>query len=100
MLSLTLALLCASQESLPKFKEQVVDPNVGTGYALTLADLNGDGKTDIVVVTEQPDQVVWYENPTWKRRVIVEKEPKLPVCIQALDVDGDGKTELFLGADW
>jgi len=100
MLSVSLTLLCMAQESVPKFKEQVVDPNVGVGYALTVADLNGDGKTDIVVVTEQPDQVVWYENPSWKRRIVVEKEPKLPVCIQALDVDGDGKLELMLGADW
>jgi hypothetical protein len=73
---------------------------VGVCYAVTLADLNGDGKQDIVVVTEIPDQVVWYENPTWKRRVVLEKEPALPVCIQALDVDGDGKLELILGADW
>jgi hypothetical protein len=92
--------LCAAPQSIPNFREQVVDPDVGVGYALTIADLNGDGKPDIVVVTEIPDQVVWYENPTWKRRTIVGKEIKLPVCIQAMDVSGTGKVELFLGADW
>jgi len=30
----------------------------------------------------------------------VGPEIKLPVCVQALDVDGDGKVELMLGADW
>lgn len=89
-----------SQEKRLGFKEQIVDPNVGVGYAVTVADINHDGKTDIVVVTENPDQVVWYENPSWTRRIIVEGFPKLPVCIQPLDVDDDGKVELMLGADW
>jgi len=102
---LTLAFLVACAQQIPNFKEQVVDPEVGVCYATTIADINGDGRPDIVVVTELPDQVVWYENPgsagtPWKRRVILEKEPNLPVCIQALDVDGDGKVELILGADW
>ncbi len=82
------------------FKEQIVDPNVGVGYAVTLADINHDGMTDIIVVTENPDQVVWYQNPSWTKRIILEGFPKLPVCIQPLDVDDDGKVELILGADW
>jgi hypothetical protein len=90
----------AFAQQIPEFKEQIVDPDIGVCYATTLADINGDGKLDIVVVTELPDQVVWYENPTWKKHIILEKEPNLPVCIQALDVDGDGKVELILGADW
>ena len=89
-----------SQEARPGFKEQVIDPNAGVGYAVTVADINHDGKTDIVVVTENPDQVVWYENPSWTRRIIVEGFPKLPVCVQPLDVDNDGRVELILGADW
>lgn len=84
-----------SQVERPGFKEQVVDPNAGVGYAVTVADINHDGKTDIVVVTENPDQVVWYENPSWTRRIIVEGSPRLPVCIQPLDVDDDGKVELI-----
>lgn len=87
-------------QSLPDFKEQVVDPDAGVGYALTLADLNGDGKTDILAAVEQPDRVVWYENPSWKLRTITGEHPALPVCLQPLDVDGDGKLEIILGADW
>ncbi|MGH9843701.1 MAG: FG-GAP repeat domain-containing protein [Blastocatellia bacterium] len=88
------------QERRFSFKEQIVDPSAGVGYAVTVADLNHDRKPDIVVVTENPDQVVWYENPSWKKRIIVAGVPKLPVCVQPLDVDGDGKLELMLGADW
>ncbi|MFN0084313.1 MAG: FG-GAP repeat domain-containing protein [Blastocatellia bacterium] len=89
-----------SQEGRFRFREEVIDPAVGVGYAVTVADINHDRKPDIVVVTENPDQVVWYENPAWKRRVIAAGVPRLPVCVQALDVDGDGKVELILGADW
>lgn len=99
MIAALLALACA-QDVVPAFKEQTIDPEAGVGYALTIADINADGKPDVVVVTEQPDQVLWYENPTWKRRTVVAGTPKLPVCVQAFDVDGDGKTELMLGADW
>ena len=89
-----------SQTKQLNFREQVIDPNVGVGYAVTVADINSDRKPDIVVVTENPDQVVWYENPSWTRRTIVSGFPKLPVSVQALDVDGDDKVELLLGADW
>ncbi len=89
-----------AQEGRFRFREEVIDPAVGVGYAVTVADLNGDRKPDIVAVTENPDQVVWYENPGWKRRVVAAGFPKLPVCIQAMDVDGDGALELILGADW
>jgi FG-GAP repeat len=92
--------ICFSQEGRPAFKEQIVDPNVGVGYAITVADINHDGKSDIVVVTGNPNQVVWYENPSWTRRAIVENFPSLPVCIQPLDVDNDGKLEFIIGADW
>lgn len=96
----SLAAIAPTQDKLPKFREQTVDADVGVGYALAVADINADRKADIVVVTENPDQVVWYENPSWKRRTIVQGHPKLPVCVQPLDVDGDGRVELLLGADW
>jgi hypothetical protein len=45
--------------------------------------------------------VLWYQNPTWKRRTIL-KGKTMPdnVCIAAADVDGDGKVDLVLGAGW
>lgn len=97
---LALALLAPGDGAIPEFKEQVVDPALGVGYSLVLSDINADGRIDIVVATEKPDQVVWFENPSWKKRPITGATPPLPVCLQPLDVDGDGKTEIILGADW
>src|SRR3989441_8584861 len=86
--------------NLPKFREQLIDDNLGDCWGLAAADINGDGKPDIVAVSYDPARVVWYENPTWKRRSVVQKHPKMLASIQPLDVDGDGKVELIVGADY
>jgi len=83
----------------PRFRMQEIAADLKVGYAVLLIDLNGDGKKDIVVV--DTTRVVWYENPTWKRRTIIEGQTKPDnVCIAAYDIDGDGKIDLALGADW
>jgi hypothetical protein len=83
----------------PGFRMQEVETKLGVGYAVLLVDVNGDGKPDIVVVDQT--RVVWYENPTWKRRTIIEGMTRPDnVCIAAHDIDGDGKIDFALGADW
>jgi hypothetical protein len=88
------------QDKLPRFREEVIDRDIGCCYGMAVADVNGDGKPDIILATEYPDQIVWYENPTWKRHVIRQGQPAKPEPIVAWDVDGDGKIELVVGADW
>jgi hypothetical protein len=61
--------------------------------------VNNDKKKDIVVVDQK--RVVWYQNPSWKRRNIIEgKTEPDNVCIAAADIDGDGKVDFALGAGW
>ncbi len=83
----------------PTFTTQEIEKGLGVGYAVLPVDLNQDGKPDIVVVDQK--RVVWYENPTWKRHVIIEGQTAPDnVCIAAYDIDGDGKLDFALGADW
>ncbi len=83
----------------PSFKVQEIDAGLKIGYAVIAADIDGDAKPDIVVVDQH--KVVWYQNPTWKKRVLLDGKTKPDnVCIAALDIDGDKLPELVVGAGW
>ncbi len=82
------------------WREQTVDDTLGDLWAMSVADVNADGRPDLLALNWGPAYVVWYENPGWKKRTLIEKEPKELVAIQPLDVDGDGKTEFILGAEY
>src|SRR5262245_23095887 len=83
----------------PRFRVQEIETGFTVGYGVVVADVDGDGKKDIVVVDSK--RVVWYQNPTWKRRTMIEGQTQPDnVCIDAADIDGDGKVDFALGAGW
>jgi hypothetical protein len=94
------SLLVASvQAQTPNFKEQQIDDAVGIGYGLAVGDVNGDGRTDILLADSHV--IVWYENPAWTKHIIAENlTEKDHVCIAARDINGDGKCEIAVGAGW
>lgn len=81
------------------FRPQEFATDLTVGYAVSLVDMNADGKQDVVVVDSL--RVIWYENPSWKVHTIIQDQTKKDnVCLGAYDIDGDGKPEFALGADW
>ncbi|WP_009959935.1 FG-GAP repeat domain-containing protein [Verrucomicrobium spinosum] len=101
-LALLLGTSCLStfaQDKTPVFKAQEIDNQIQIGYGLAIADVQGDGKPDILLADKTA--FVWYENPSWKKHVIAENlTAKDNVCIAARDIDGDGKCEIAVGAEW
>jgi hypothetical protein len=85
---------------LPRYETVEIDPQIGNVcYAVTVSDVDGDGDLDAVAISES--QAVWYENPSWQKRVMVaDIFPRDFVCIAPHDIDGDGQVDFAIGAGW
>ncbi len=82
-----------------KFRVQEISKGLSIGYATRVLDMNDDGKSDIVVV--DTERVIWFENPSWRLHTLIEHQTKKDnVSIAAADIDGDGRVDFALGADW
>lgn len=81
------------------FRTQTLDAKLGIGYGLSIADVDGDGKQDIVLVDAK--ETVWYHNPDWEKHRLTGSLTKQDhVCVAACDIDHDHKAEIAVGAEW
>ena len=77
------------------FTANTIDSGLTGGYQVITADLNQDGKPDIIALASGLHELRWYENPGWQRHVIVSGI-NAPINAAAYDVDGDGIPEIAL----
>jgi hypothetical protein len=81
-----------------RFRVHRIDAFPG-GYQVSAADMNGDGRLDLIGLSTRPAALAWYENPGWRKHAI-------PVAGQGFidlaprDVDGDGRIDLALATDF
>lgn len=96
--SLLCSLACAAPPDIRpniQFAAHTIATGLTGGYHVVVADLNHDGKPDIIALADGLSELVWYENPGWQRHVIVSGRSHM-INLAAADVDGDGIPELLL----
>jgi len=82
----------------PFFEKQTLANEQDDGYWVEAVDINGNGKPDIVTSGLAVGKVVWYENPTWKRRVIADFP--LPVALDCGDIAGRGRNDIVISHNY
>ncbi len=85
LLLLPLPLLAAE---LPRFTEHTIATELRGGYQVVVADLNHDGKPDLIALASGMPELVWYENPGWQRHVIASGQSRMINCVAVPGADG------------
>ena len=80
-------------------QERVIDDNFPGAYQVEVADVNGDKRSDVIVVGG--NTCAWYENPTWKKRIVsTGKQTPGIISSATADLDGDGKAEIAIAYEF
>lgn len=81
------------------FQKHIVDADFANGYQVTTADVDSDGDLDIIALSTDPSQLVWYRNPDWTR-ISISTRTKRNIDCAPHDVDGDGDADLAVASDF
>jgi hypothetical protein len=82
-----------------QFAEHTVATDLKGGYQVVVADLNRDGKPDLIALGSGMTELVWYENPTWERHVIATGLNHM-INLAVWDIDGDGIPEIAVASEF
>ena len=100
---LTVVALCvfgpACLTSEVRFRSRTLATQLTGGYQTTTVDVNGDGKLDIVALATGTSELLWFEAPSWNRRVLAGPIDR-PINLAAADTDGDRIPEFVVAAGW
>jgi len=55
-----------------QFREHVVAEDLKGAYQVVAADVNRDGRVDLIGLAQNIGELVWFENPGWQRHVMAQ----------------------------
>ena len=76
-----------------RFETHVLASDLRGGYQVVAADLNHDGKLDLIALGQGMGELVWFENPTWERHVLATGVSQMVNCVVL-----DGAKEIVLAS--
>jgi len=80
-----------------RFEAHTIASDLKGGYQVVVADLNHDGKPDLIALASGMKELVWFENPGWQRHVIAGNQNRMINC--AVDETG-GQTHIVLASEF
>lgn len=63
-----------------------------------VGDINGDGKSEVIIPSSKGGPLVWYEYPNWTKHVIAPAG-NWSCYARVIDMDGDGDGDILI-SDW
>ena len=72
-----------------KFTPHEIATGLRGGYQVVVADMNHDGKPDLIALASGLTELAWYENPGWQKHVIVSGI-RQPINLAVVNLDKDG----------
>lgn len=102
LLGLASATLLSAAE--PEFIAHTIATDLTGGYQVVVADINNDGRPDLIALASGLPDLLWFENPgapdrPWPRHVIASGFSHM-INAAAYDYDGDGIPEIVLAHEF
>ncbi len=72
----------------PRFTEHTIATELRGGYQVVAADLNRDGKPDLIALASGLPELAWYENPGWQRHILASGMTRMINCVAVPGNDG------------
>ena len=63
-------MMAQPHDGFAQFIQHTIATDLTGGYQVVAADINRDGKPDLVALASGMPELVWFENPGWQRHVI------------------------------